>query len=272
MIRKLVTGFLATPLAAAAVAVLVGAAAAHDLAIRPRFELLLLFGAYALAVVALEMRIAHGPPVGTGRWATGGLVTIALTAGGALVTALGWPALWIVVALALLALAFVAGPRLSDTGLAGPVTIAVLGPLASSGAALAVAGHVSPTALWIGVPVGLLADAARRARGAVTDAEHAGLAPHAQANASPPAPPWFAADLIAAFGVIPALVALGMLPWPALATWATLPWALGEVARARTGAYAWDEAAGRARRLHLVFALVLGTAVLLARAILTRVV
>ncbi len=268
MIRKL----LVTPLAAAVVAVFVGAAAAHDVAIRPRFDLLVLFGAYMIAVVALEMRIAHAASVGTGRWGTAGLVLIALMAGATLVALLGWPALWIVVALALLAFAFVAGPRLSDTGLAGPVTILVLGPLASSGAALAVAGHVSPIAFWIGLPVGLLADAARRAREISSQAAHARLSPHAQPFDSPPAPPWFAADLLAAFGALLVLVALGALPWPALAALVTMPWALGEAARARTGAYAWGEAAGRARRLHLVFGLVLGVAVLTARAILTRVV
>ncbi|MEP7029223.1 MAG: hypothetical protein ABI960_11565, partial [Candidatus Eisenbacteria bacterium] len=238
MIRKL----FATPIAAAVAAVFVGAAAAHDVAIRPRFDLLALYAAYVIAVVTLEMRIAHAPSVGTGRWATAGLAAIALMAGSALVTVLGWPALWIVLALALMAFAFVTGPRLSDTGLAGPVTIAVLGPLASSGAALAVAGHVSPTAFWIGVPVGLLADAARRAREAAASVALAARAPHLSTEGSPPAPPWFAADLISAFGGILVLVSLGTLPWPALLALATLPWALGEAARARTGAYAWGEA------------------------------
>ncbi|MEP7029237.1 MAG: hypothetical protein ABI960_11635, partial [Candidatus Eisenbacteria bacterium] len=37
-------------------------------------------------------------------------------------------------------------------------------------------------------------------------------------------------------------------------------------------AYAWGEAALRARRLHLVFAALLGAAVLVARAVLTRTV
>ena len=262
----------ATPLAGAAIALLAGASAAHDFALRPRFDLLVLFGVYALAVVALEMRIAHAPPAEGFPWANASLAAIGLTTGGIVVIALGWPAFWIVLALALLAVAFVAGPRLADTALAGPVTILALGPLISAGAALAVAGHVAPVALAVGLPVGLLADAVRRAARTGARAAHRTLSPHAQPHDTPPASPWFAADLLAAFGAVPVLVALGLLPWPAIACWLTLPLALAEPARARTGVYAWGEAATRVRRLHLVFGVLLAIAVLVARIIATRAV
>ena len=263
MLRRL----FATPLAGATIALLAGASAAHDFALRPRFDLLVLFGVYALAVVALEMRIAHAPPAEGFPWANASLTAIGLTSGGIVVIALGWPAFWIV-----LALAFVAGPRLADTSLAGPVTILALGPLISAGAALTVAGHVAPVALAIGLPVGLLADAVRRAARTGARAAHRTLSAHAQPHDTPPASPWFAADLLAAFGGVPVLVALGLLPWPAIACWLTLPLALAEPARARTGVYAWGEAATRLRRLHLAFGVLLAIAVLVARIIATRAV
>ena len=268
MLRRL----FATPLAGAAIALLAGASAAHDFALRPRFDLLVLFGAYALAVVALEMRIAHAPPSGAFPWATLGLVGIGLCDRHHVTIALGWPAFWIVLALALLALAFVAGPRLADTALAGPVTILALGPLVSAGAALAVAGHVAPVALAIGLPVGLLADAVRRAARTGARAGHAMHSAHAQPFDTPPASPWFAADLLAAFGTVPLLIGLGFLPWPAIACWLALPLALAEPARARTGVYAWGEAATRVRRLHLVFGVLLAVGVLVARMVSTRTV
>jgi 1,4-dihydroxy-2-naphthoate octaprenyltransferase len=262
---------LATPLLGTLLAAFAGAAAAHDPALRPRFDLLLVFGCYALAVVALEIRAAHGPAARSSRFTTGALVLVALIAGATFVLVRGWPAFWIVAALALLAIAFVTGPRLSDTALGGVVTIAVLGPLASAGAALAVTGEITPAALWIGLPIGLLADAARRAREiAAHEAHPPALAQDASPPATPPAPPWFTGDLVAAYGTIPALVALGTLPWPALAAWLTLPWAIGEGLRARRGVYAWGEAARRTRMLHLVFALLLALGVLAARAIATR--
>jgi 1,4-dihydroxy-2-naphthoate octaprenyltransferase len=257
---------VASPLTAALVALAAGAAAAHDPALRPRFDLLLLFAAYVLALIALEMRIAHGHAA-KGRGRTMALAGLALLAGVTLIAVRGWPGFWIVGTLGLLALAFVTGPRLADTSLGGVVTVAVLGPLTTAGAALAVVGHVSPTALWIGLPIGLLADAARRAR---DTAAHEGHGVHARAGESPAAPPWFLGDLVAAFGVIPALVALGTLPWIALLSWITLPWALGEATRARSGTYVWGEAARRTRRLHLSFALLLAAAVLVARIIVTR--
>ena len=268
MLRKL----LATPLAGAAIALLAGASAAHDFAFRPRFDLLILFGAYAIAVVALEVRVAHAPPAGAFPWMNLSLVAIGLLSGSALTVALGWPAFWIALALALLALAFVAGPRLADTALAGPVTILALGPLISGGAALAVAGHVAPVALAIGLPVGLLADAVRRAARTGARAAHTTQSAHSQPFDTPPASPWFATDLLAAFGVVPVMIGLGLLPWAAIACWLALPLALTEPARARTGVYAWSEAATRVRRLHLVFGVLLAVSVLIARVFATRAV
>jgi hypothetical protein len=268
VIRKLLT----SPLAGAAVALFAGAAVAHDFSIVPRFDLLALFGVSALAIVAFEVRVEHPPEAGANPLVPAGLLVAAVLAAILPVAALGWPAFWIELTLALLAMAFVAGPRLANTVLAGPVTIAALGPLMSMGAALTVAGHVTPPAIAIGLPIGLLADAARRAARTAARAAHTALSPSAQPFDTPPASPWFAADLLGAFGAVPALVGLGLLPWPALAAWLTLPWALGEAARARTGVYEWDAAAGRVRRLHLVFALLLATAVLVVRVIATRTV
>jgi len=261
---------LATPLLGALLAMFAGAAAAHDLAVRPRFDLLAVFTFYVLAVVALEIREAHpgisrsGPMLSLG--------AIAVVAGVVFTLARGWPGFWIVCAIALLALAFVSGPRLAETSLGGAVTVAVLGPLASAGAALALSGEITPTTLWIGLPVGLLADAARRARETAAFEAHGPTLAHAPARVgTPEAPPWFTADLVGAYGLLPALVLTGTLPWPALIALLTLPWAVREALVARTGAYAWGEAARRARRLHLAFAVLLALGVLAARAVATRV-
>lgn len=243
-----------------------GAAAAHDLAVRPRFDLLAVFTFYTLAVVALEIREAH-PGLSRGA-PTVALTAIAVLAGLTLTLARGWPAFWIALAIALLALAFVAGPRLAETSLGGPVTVAVLGPLASAGAALALSGGVTPTALWIGLPVGLLADAARRARETAAIETHVPLL--SRSPQTPAAPPWFTGDLVGAYGIVPALVITGTLPWPALLALLTLPWAVLEAVHARRGGYAWGEAARRARRLHLAFAVLLALGVLAARAVATR--
>ena len=261
---------LATPLLGALLAMFAGAAAAHDLAVRPRFDLLVVFALYALAVVALEIREAHPgavrPPV------TVVLAVLAALSGATFTLARSWPAFWIAAGIALLALAFVAGPRLADTALGGAVTIAVLGPLTSAGAALALSGEVTPTALWIGLPVGLLADAARRARETAAHEARGPSLAHAPTHlATPAAPPWFTGDLVGAYGLVPVLVLTGTLPWPALLSLLTLPWALGEARFARDGAYAWGEAARRTRRLHLAFAVLLALGVLAARAIATRV-
>jgi 1,4-dihydroxy-2-naphthoate octaprenyltransferase len=163
-----------------------------------------------------------------------------------------------VAGLAILSAAFVTGPRLTDTNLGGAVAVFCLGPLLSAGAAMAVVGEVTPTALWIGVPVGLVADAARRAR--ETAALPAGSA----------APPWFAADLVGAYGAVLVTVALGVLPWVTLLSWLTLPWAATELGRARSGVYQWPEAARRMRRLHFLFGAVLAVTVFAARVMATR--
>ena len=266
ILRKL----LATPLLGALLALFAGTAAAHDLAVRPRFDLLAVFSFYVLAVVALEIREAH-PGLSRGS-VTVALGVIAVLSGLTFTLARGWPAFWIVCAIGLLALAFVAGPRLAETSLGGAVTVAVLGPLASAGAALALSGEVTPTALWIGLPIGLLADAARRARETAAFEAHGPTLAQAVSRASTPeAPPWFTGDLVGAYGIVPALVVTGTLPWPALAALFTLPWAVREAFFVRTGAYAWGEAARRARRLHLAFAVLLALGVLAARAVATRV-
>jgi 1,4-dihydroxy-2-naphthoate octaprenyltransferase len=259
---------LATPLLGALLALFAGAAAAHDLAVRPRFDLLAVFTFYVLAVIALEIREAHPGIARSGPMLS--LGAIAGMAGVAFTLARGWPAFWIACAIALLALAFVAGPRLAETSLGGLVTVAVLGPLSSAGAALALSGEVTPTSLWIGLPVGLLADAARRARETAAFESNGPLLAPSRVG-TPEAPPWFTGDLVGAYGIVPALVLTGTLPWPALVALLTLPWAVREAVFVRTGAYAWGEAARRARRLHLVFAVLLALGVLAARAVATRV-
>jgi hypothetical protein len=193
---------LETPLLGALLAMFAGAAAAHDLAVRPRFDLLVVFALYALAVVALEIREAHPGAVRSS--VTVVLAVLAALTGALFTLARSWPAFWIAAGIALLALAFVAGPRLADTALGGAVTIAVLGPLTSAGAALALSGEVTPTALWIGLPVGLLADAARRARETAAHEARGPSLAHAPTHlATPAAPPWFTGDLVSAYGLVP---------------------------------------------------------------------
>jgi 1,4-dihydroxy-2-naphthoate octaprenyltransferase len=258
------THLLRLPRFAVLPSVLAGACAAYDPAVRPQWTTLALFAAFLFAVGDAEAILAHGrpgrpsPPGGGARFAASlglGLVCATL-----LVALRGWPMFWIVGTAALMASAFIAGPRLADTGLGGPLTIVWMGPLATGGAALALSGSVAPPALWIGVPIGFLADAARRAHDAARIESHA---------AEAQAPPWFAGDLVAAFGAVPALILGGGLPWAALLALGALPWVLREFTRVRDG-YVWREAAARTRLLHAGFAIVLGVATLGARLFSTR--
>lgn len=252
------------PALAGFTAAVVGAAAAHDPSFRPRFDLLALFTLYAVSVILLathaDQRFRAPGAAARVRAYTLQLSILSAVAGVLLVFARGWPGFWAVGGLALLSAAFVTGPRLTDTGLGGAVAAFVLGPLLTSGAAVAIVGHANPAAIAVGVPVGLVADAARRAR------------ENAAAPAASPAPPWFAADLVAAYAAIPVGVALGALPWATLVALVTLPWATVEVGHARGGAYKWPEAARRMRRLHLVLAAVLAASVFAARVLATRAV
>ena len=245
-------------------AVVAGAGAAFDPALRPRFDLLLLLGVFLFVVAGAEVTLATRARPGEAprskrgvpAWATLGVAFVAAVL---LVAARGWPMFWVCVAAVLLACAFAAGPRLADTGLAGPITILWMGPLATAGAALALVGTVAPQAFWIGLPIGFLADAARRAWIAASHEE----------RRMPDAPPWFAADFVAAFGVVPVLVVAGGLPFVALLALLALPWTLREVGRVRAG-YAWRDAVGRTRLLHATFALLLAATTFVARLFATR--
>ena len=263
-------------------AVVAGAGAGYDPSLRPQWATLLGFALFLFATADAEQTLAGGLRRGTTRRFFASL-TVALVAAALLVAARGWPMFWVVITALLVAIAFVNGPRLSDTALAGPATIAWMGPIASAGAALALTGSVAPPALWIGLPIGFLADAVRRAHrtarleaaGALS-AANAGMGSGAGfgANAGtgtggPAAPPWFAGDLVAAFGAIPLLILTGGLPWIALLTLVALPWVLREITRAR-GPYAWSEAAERTRLLHAGFALLLAATTFAARWFATR--
>jgi hypothetical protein len=249
-------------------AVIAGASAAYDPALRPRFELLALLGAFLFAVAGAEATLAARLRPGeepraasVPAWIT---LPVALVAAFLLVAARGWPMFWVCTAAILLACAFASGPRLSDTALAGPVTVVWMGPLATAGAALALVGTVAPPALWIGLPIGFLADAARRAWIAA-----AAEASAAAATPAPPAPPWFAGDFVAAYGVLPVLILAGGLPAIALLALAALPWTLRELARVR-GDYAWRDAVTRTRLVHAAFALILAATTFAARVFATR--
>jgi 1,4-dihydroxy-2-naphthoate octaprenyltransferase len=244
-------------------AVLAGAAAAYDPSLRPQWTVLFGFGLFLFAAADAEQTLAGGLRRATAARFFAALA-VALAAGVVLVVVRGWPMFWVVTAALLVATAFVAGPRLSDTALAGPAMIAWMGPIASAGAALALVGTVSPEALWIGLPIGFLADAVRRAHRAAR-LESAAVA----GTSGTAAPPWFAGDLVAAFGAVPALIAIGRLPWVALLALCALPWVLREIARVR-GGYAWSEAAQRARLLHAGFALLLTATTFVARVLATR--
>ena len=243
-------------------AVVAGASAAYDPALRPRFDLLILFGAFLFAVAGAEATLATrtrtgARPAGVPAWVT---LAVAMLAAVILITARGWPMFWVCTAAVLLATAFAAGPRLADTALAGPITIAWMGPLATAGGALALVGNVAPPAMWIGLPIGFLADAARRAW--VTAVAE-------QGGAAPAAPPWFAGDHIAAFGAVPVLILGGALPAVALLALLALPWTLREFVRVRAG-YAWSDAVTRTRLLHAAFALLLAATTFVARVFATR--
>lgn len=229
---------------------LAGAAAAYDPALRPE---LVWLGAFALFVLAIDL-IGSTPTAqpARGTWIALSLVAVVGT-GVLLVARRGWPMLWIGLSITLLELVLFMGPRLKDTRLAGPLTVAILGPLTTAGSAMAFVGDVSPAALSIGLPIGFLADAGRRARDAGESA----------------APPWFAGNLVAAFGAVPVLVFATALPWSALLAWLALPLAAREIGLAR-GPYSWAQAAGRMRVLLAAFVMLLGASVFVVRAFATR--
>lgn len=256
--------------------VLAGACAAYDPALRPQWTTLGLFAAFLFAIGDAEAMLAHGrpgraaPPGAGARFAAS--LALALVCATILVAVRGWPMFWFVSAATLLATAFIAGPRLADTALGGPLTILWMGPLATAGASYALVGAVAPPALWVGLPIGFLADAARRAHEAARHEHEGGGSAVTGAfghGGGPLAPPWFAGDLVAGFGAVPVLILAGELPWVALLALAALPWALHEFRRARNG-YVWREAAARARLLHAGFALVLAATTLAARLFSTR--
>jgi hypothetical protein len=265
------THLLRLPRFAVLPSVLAGACAAYDPSLRPQPATLGLFAAFLFAIGDAEAMLAHGrpgraaPPGAGGRFAAS--LAVALVCGALLVSLRGWPMFWVVSAATLIAAAFIAGPRLADTALGGPLTILWMGPLATAGASLALVGTVTPSAVWIGIPIGFLADAARRAFDAAR-AGHAAAAPGTD-EGDTVAPPWFAGDLVAGFGAVPVIILGGGLPWAALAALLVLPWALREFARARRG-YVWREAAARARLLHAGFAVALALATLAARLFATR--
>jgi hypothetical protein len=269
------THLLRLPRFAILPSIFAGACAAYDPSLRPQWPVLALFAAFLFAIGDAEALLVHGRP---GRAALPGAgarfavsLALALACAVLLVGLRGWPMFWIVSAATLVATAFIAGPRLGETALGGPLTVLWMGPLATAGAALALVGTVTPPALWIGIPIGFLADAARRAHEAART-EHAvasipgGAGLHAGEAA---APPWFAGDLVAGFGAVPALILAGELPWAALLALGALPWALRELARAR-GGYVWRDAAARTRLLHAGFAVVLAVTTLAARVVSTR--
>jgi hypothetical protein len=252
-----IVSFLPSSRLAFLLSTLAGAAAAFDPSLGPRWSALACFVLFGLALDDLR-------PVGTlpasasqpSRIARD--LFLATLAGTVLVLLHGWPMLWVVLALGLVQVALFMGPRLEETRLGGPLTVAALGPLVSAGAGLAIVGDFMPQAFWVGLPIGFLADAGRRAR----------TAAHPEpARAS--APPWFAGDLVAAFGLVPALVLSAGLPWHALASLLTLPLAAREMALAR-GTYSWPAAATRMRLLLATFAVLLAAAVFLARLLATR--
>ena len=243
-------------------AVLAGGAASFDSAARPDFLLLAAFAAFLLATVVGEGALLHPPAPGhyARAWLAFG---VAILLAVPLVAARGWLLFWLCAAAALATLAYAAGPRLRETALAGPITIAQLGPLASAGTAVALVGAAGPAATWIGLPLGFLADAERRAR----------------AEARTPgdgAPPWLAADVLAALGLVPALIAAHALPPSALAALVAAPllaWEVVAIRRASDGApYSWQATAGRLRRLRLVFTAGLVLAVFLTRHLASRAV
>jgi hypothetical protein len=271
-----VTDRVLSPTGAVLLAGFAGAAAAFDPALRPHWIVLFVYMAFLVAAVELEQALAHRSP---DRLRTAALAIAAVVIGSWLTWLRAWPMFWIAVALLLLVVWFAAGPRLADSPLGGPITVLVLGPLASAGAAIALTGVPSPAAFWIGVPIGFLADAARRAHVAAMLAARAAASAGPLGHGAPPAPgataqtapPWFAGDLVAGYGLVPALVFGGSLPVVALVSWLTLPWAAREVRFARAGGdYSWRAAAVRTRLVHVGFGLLLAAAVFAARVFATR--
>ncbi len=266
---------LLSPTSAVVLAGFAGAAAAFDPALRPHFDVLVVYLGFLVATVELERALAHRSP---DRMRTVALTIAAISLGVWLTWMRGWPMFWVAIALFILVVWFASGPRLADSPLGGPITVLVLGPLASAGAAIALTGVGSHPAFWIGVPIGFLADAARRAHVAAMLAARAAAsagplghgAPAAPGATSSTAPPWYAGDLVAGYGIVPALVFGGSLPLAALLSWATLPWAAREIVFARTGQYSWQASALRTRLVHVAFGLLLAAAVFTARVFATR--
>lgn len=152
-----------------------------------------------------------------------------------------------------------------------PAVFVLMGPLHVLGAHLASAGTVSGRALLAGLPVGCLVAAILHSND-LRDLEEDSRGPFRTLTSlvgRPAAARVYAGLVVGAFGALLMLVAGGVLPWPALAAFATLPAAVSNVRRAMRGARGdrpaleWLDIA--TARLHLRFGLLMAAGVALGR-------
>lgn len=156
-----------------------------------------------------------------------------------------------------------------------PGVFVLMGPLHVLGAYVAAAGPLSLRAVLAGIPVGFLVAAILHGN-ELRDLEDDSKGPFRTLTSviGRPAAAWlYVAMMVGAYGTLLALVALGTLPWPALATLATAPAALRNARRALDGgrgkleSLTWLDVT--TARLHLQFGLLMAAGI--AAAALGRV-
>jgi 1,4-dihydroxy-2-naphthoate octaprenyltransferase len=173
----------------------------------------------------------------------------------------GWP-VWALGILGLLGgWGYTMGPRYKYLGLGDLCVFALMGPLMALGGGLAMSGQFELRIAAAAVPIGLWVVAilhANNFRDLEADGE-SGIHTVARALGWRGSLVYLAVLMVAAYGALAACCAFHVLPWPALAAFATAPGALGLWRRAAR-AYAPAERRGAmlvedAAKLHLLFGL-----------------
>ena len=180
----------------------------------------------------------------------------------------GWPIVAVGIASILAAVAYTGGPYpLGYHGL-GEVFVFVFFGLASvAGTYYVQAGSVSRAAWWMAVPPGLLITAilvVNNLRDVESDRK-AGKRTLAVRMGEGATKAEYAACLLLAYLAIPAAAALGVIPWPAMLTWLSLPLALGATRLVWTeGGRPLNEALAGTGRTALAFSLLFWAGLLVA--------
>lgn len=185
---------------------------------------------------------------------------------------LAWTSSWLMllpgVVAILAALAYTGGPYpFGEHGLGDPVAFLFFGPVAVAGTYYVQALHISASAWWMSIPVGLLITAilvVNNLRDRVTDAA-AGRKTLAVRFGAAWARREYLACLAGAYALLPFLILSGLLPWTAMLSWASLvlAWPTWRVVRDNEGTVLNEALAGTGR-VGLAYSLCFAAGLMLA--------